>query len=147
MMTLTSTYDHRVIQGATSGEFLRRVHQLLLGADGFYDEIFQSLRIPYEPIRWAQDISVRQDDDADRQPRGRGLVRACRVRGHPPGSRHRPEYRQRAHPDRDIASPGLTLWDPDRESPVGPGGKASGKRFMTLREIPGIRRASYVRTM
>jgi 2-oxoglutarate dehydrogenase E1 component len=52
-MTLTSTYDHRVIQGAQSGEFLKRVHSLLIGEDGFYDEIFRSLRIPYEPIRWA----------------------------------------------------------------------------------------------
>ncbi len=54
--TLTSTYDHRIIQGAESGDFLRRVHQLLLGEDGFYDDVFQSLRVPYEPIRWVQDI-------------------------------------------------------------------------------------------
>ncbi|MDQ4053052.1 MAG: 2-oxo acid dehydrogenase subunit E2, partial [Actinomycetota bacterium] len=57
VMTLTSTYDHRVIQGAQSGEFLKRIHQLLLGEDEFYDEIFRSLRIPYEPIRWGSDIS------------------------------------------------------------------------------------------
>jgi len=55
VMTLTSTYDHRVIQGAQSGDFLKRLHQLLLGEDGFYDEIFQALRIPYEPVRWIQD--------------------------------------------------------------------------------------------
>ena len=58
IMTLTSTYDHRIIQGAQSGDFLRIVHQLLLGEDGFYDEIFRALRIPYEPIRWVQDISA-----------------------------------------------------------------------------------------
>ncbi|NUS65292.1 MAG: multifunctional oxoglutarate decarboxylase/oxoglutarate dehydrogenase thiamine pyrophosphate-binding subunit/dihydrolipoyllysine-residue succinyltransferase subunit, partial [Saccharothrix sp.] len=52
VITLTSTYDHRVIQGAESGEFLRRIHQLLLGEDGFYDDVFTSLRLPYEPIRW-----------------------------------------------------------------------------------------------
>jgi 2-oxoglutarate decarboxylase len=46
VMTLTSTYDHRVIQGAQSGEFLKRIHALLLGEDGFYDEIFRALRIP-----------------------------------------------------------------------------------------------------
>ena len=40
IITLTSTYDHRIIQGAESGDFLRRVHQLLLGEDGFYDDIF-----------------------------------------------------------------------------------------------------------
>ena len=57
-ITLTSTYDHRVIQGAQSGEFLRRMHQLLLGEDGFYDEVFSSLHIPYEPVRWVADKQV-----------------------------------------------------------------------------------------
>src|SRR5699024_4604291 len=56
VVTLTSTYDHRVIQGAESGEFLRKMHELLLGEDGFYDDVFTSLRIPYEPVRWTQDI-------------------------------------------------------------------------------------------
>ncbi|WP_313408030.1 multifunctional oxoglutarate decarboxylase/oxoglutarate dehydrogenase thiamine pyrophosphate-binding subunit/dihydrolipoyllysine-residue succinyltransferase subunit [Aeromicrobium sp.] len=147
MMTLTSTYDHRVIQGAQSGEFLRRVHQLLLGDEGFYDQIFQSLRIPYEPIRWAQDISVRHDDDVDRQARVLELIHSFRVRGHLMADTNPLEYRQRSHPDLDIASHGLTLWDLDREFPVGSFGKASGKRFMKLREILGILRDSYVRTM
>src|SRR5581483_1711793 len=56
IITLTSTYDHRIIQGAESGEFLKRIHQLLLGEDGFYDDIFTALRLPYEPVRWVQDI-------------------------------------------------------------------------------------------
>ena len=51
-VTLTSTYDHRIIQGAQSGEFLRRMQQLLLGEDGFYDTVFRALHIPYEPVRW-----------------------------------------------------------------------------------------------
>ena len=42
-MTLTSTYDHRVIQGAQSGEYLRRVEELLQGAEGFYAAAFASL--------------------------------------------------------------------------------------------------------
>jgi len=45
-ITLTSTYDHRVIQGAQSGDFLRRINEYLLGEDNFYDEIFTALRIP-----------------------------------------------------------------------------------------------------
>ncbi|HIT75480.1 MAG TPA: 2-oxo acid dehydrogenase subunit E2, partial [Candidatus Avipropionibacterium avicola] len=57
VMTLTSTYDHRIIQGAVSGEFLAVLHRILLGEDGFYDEIFRALRIPYEPIRWATDTT------------------------------------------------------------------------------------------
>ena len=69
VMTLTSTYDHRVIQGAQSGEFLKRMHGLLLGEEGFYDEIFRALRIPYEPIRWSKDISTNHDDDISKQAR------------------------------------------------------------------------------
>ncbi|MGB8909739.1 MAG: 2-oxo acid dehydrogenase subunit E2, partial [Candidatus Cybelea sp.] len=43
VMQITSTYDHRVIQGAQSGEYLRRVDELLQGRDGFYEAIFASL--------------------------------------------------------------------------------------------------------
>lgn len=59
VITLTSTYDHRVIQGAGSGQFLKIVHELLLGDHDFYDEIFESLRLPYEPVRWVQDVAIR----------------------------------------------------------------------------------------
>ena len=48
-MTMTSTYDHRVIQGAESGEFLRRIDELLSGADGFYESVFESMHIPLPP--------------------------------------------------------------------------------------------------
>src|SRR5688500_14091541 len=57
VMTLTSTYDHRIIQGAESGLFLAKIHQLLLGEDGFYDDLFRSMGIPYEPVRWRRDIN------------------------------------------------------------------------------------------
>jgi 2-oxoglutarate dehydrogenase E1 component len=43
VMTMTSTYDHRVIQGAESGEFLKRIDSLLQGEEGFYDTIFGAL--------------------------------------------------------------------------------------------------------
>ncbi|MGZ4490597.1 MAG: 2-oxo acid dehydrogenase subunit E2, partial [Nocardioidaceae bacterium] len=82
VMTLTSTYDHRVIQGAQSGEFLRRIHSLLLGEEDFYDEIFRALRIPYEPIRWAKDISTSHDDEISKQARILELIHSYRVRGH-----------------------------------------------------------------
>ena len=68
VMTLTSTYDHRVIQGAQSGVYLARLHALLLGEDGFYDDIFGSLRIPYEPIRWAQDVTADHENQIRRRP-------------------------------------------------------------------------------
>ncbi|MEN9882651.1 MAG: 2-oxoglutarate dehydrogenase component, partial [Actinomycetota bacterium] len=62
VVTLTSTYDHRIIQGATSGDFLRRIHNILLGEDNLYDEIFAALRIPYVPIRWTQDFQFTKGD-------------------------------------------------------------------------------------
>jgi 2-oxoglutarate dehydrogenase E1 component len=43
VMTITSTYDHRIIQGAESGSFLRRVESLLSGADDFYGDVFSAL--------------------------------------------------------------------------------------------------------
>ncbi len=145
VMTLTSTYDHRVIQGAQSGEFLKRVHQLLLGGDDFYDEIFRSLRIPYEPIRWSRDIATTHDDDISKQARILELIHAYRVRGHMMADTDPLEYRQRSHPDLEVESHGLTLWDLDREFATGSFG-GEGRRFMKLRQILGILRDSYCRT-
>jgi 2-oxoglutarate decarboxylase len=145
IMTMTSTYDHRVIQGAQSGEFLRRVHQLLLGEDGFYDEIFGALRIPYQPIRWANDIATSHDDEISKQARILELIHAYRVRGHMMADTDPLEYKQRSHPDLEVESHGLTLWDLDREFATGSFG-GEGRRFMKLRHILGILRDSYCRT-
>src|SRR5690606_12904107 len=144
VMTLTSTYDHRIIQGAQSGEFLRLIHQLLLGADGFYEEIFESLRIPYEPVRWVQDIQADHDDDVAKSARVMELIHAYRVRGHLMADTDPLEYRQRKHPDLDINSHGLTLWDLEREFPTGGFG---GRPRMKLRDILGVLRDSYCRTI
>ncbi|GAB2766752.1 multifunctional oxoglutarate decarboxylase/oxoglutarate dehydrogenase thiamine pyrophosphate-binding subunit/dihydrolipoyllysine-residue succinyltransferase subunit [Nocardioides salsibiostraticola] len=145
IMTLTSTYDHRVIQGAQSGEYLKRIHQLLLGENGFYDEIFRSLRIPYEPIRWGHDIALSHDDEVGKQARILELIHAYRVRGHMMADTDPLEYRQRSHPDLEIESHALTLWDLDREFATGSFG-GEGRRFMKLRTILGILRDSYCRT-
>jgi 2-oxoglutarate decarboxylase len=145
VMTLTSTYDHRVIQGAQSGEFLKRMHELLLGKEGFYDEIFRSLRIPYEPIRWSNDISTSHDDEISKQARILELIHAYRVRGHMMADTDPLEYRQRSHPDLEVETHGLTLWDLDREFATGSFG-GEGRRFMKLRQILGILRDSYCRT-
>ena len=145
VMTLTSTYDHRVIQGAQSGEFLKRMHQLLLGENEFYDEIFRSLRIPYEPIRWNNDIATSHDDEISKQARILELIHAYRVRGHMMADTDPLEYRQRSHPDLEVESHGLTLWDLDREFATGSFG-GEGRRFMKLRAILGILRDSYCRT-
>ncbi|MFB9904853.1 multifunctional oxoglutarate decarboxylase/oxoglutarate dehydrogenase thiamine pyrophosphate-binding subunit/dihydrolipoyllysine-residue succinyltransferase subunit [Allokutzneria oryzae] len=141
IITLTSTYDHRIIQGAESGEFLRRVHQLLLGEEGFYDEIFASLRIPYEPIRWVTDIP---EGAVDKTARVLELIDAFRSRGHLMADTDPLNYRQRKHPDLDVLSHGLTLWDLDREFAVG---GFSGKERMKLRDVLGVLRDSYCRTI
>ena len=133
ILTLTSTYDHRIIQGAQSGDFLRLVHQLLLGEQGFYDEIFESLRIPYEPIRWVQDISATHDDDINKVARVQELIHAYRVRGHLMADTDPLEYRQRKHADLDVTTHGLSLWDLDRSFATGGFG---GEPFLKLRSHP-----------
>jgi len=144
VMTLTSTYDHRIIQGAQSGEFLRRIHQLLLGEDGFYDEIFNSLRIPYEPVRWVQDIHVNKATQLDKTTRVQELIHAYRVRGHLMADTNPLDHEQRKHPDLDVLEHGLTLWDLDREFPTGGFG---GKQVMKLRDVLGVLRDTYCRTV
>ncbi len=143
LLTLTSTYDHRVIQGAVSGEFLRQMHELLLGANGFYDEIFESLRLPYEPIRWEVDISTSHDDDINKVARVQELIHSYRVRGHLMADTDPLEYRQRRHSDLDVSTHGLTLWDLERSFATGGFG---GEPFLKLRKILGILRDSYCRT-
>jgi len=142
-ITLTSTYDHRVIQGAGSGEFLRIIHQLLLGEQGFYDEIFESLRIPYEPVRWSADIQVDPLDQINKVARIQQLIHAYRVRGHLMADTNPLEYVQRKHADLDIRTHGLTLWDLDREWPTGGFG---GQPMLKFRDMLGVLRDAYCRT-
>ena len=164
IITLTSTYDHRIIQGAESGEFLRRVHGLLLGEPtvdgvGFYDEIFTALRVPYEPVRWVQDIP---EGAVDKTARVIELIDAYRTRGHLMADTDPLNYRQRRHPDLDVLSHGLTLWDlersfpvgdfggpsgPDGADPVGRFGGPAGVRHMRLRDVLGVLRDAYCRAV
>ncbi len=144
VVTLTSTYDHRVIQGAQSGDFLRRIHELLLGAENFYEEIFASVRIPYEPIRWVVDIEFARDAEIDKTARVQQLIHAYRTNGHLLADIDPLEYKQRSHPDLDVVTHGLTLWDLDREFATGGLG---GKQFMKLRDILGTLRDSYCRSV
>ena len=143
-ITLTSTYDHRVIQGAGSGEFLKRVHELLIGERGFYEEIFSDLRIPYEPIRWATDFDANDVDDRSKTARIQELINAYRVRGHLMADVDPLEYQQRTHPDLDVLTHGLSLWDLDRTFKTGGFG---GKPKAQLRDTLKILRDSYCRTV
>ena len=144
VITLTSTYDHRVIQGAGSGEFLRKIHELLLGERGFYDEIFADLRIPYEPIRWSTDIELSESESRSKESRVQELINAYRVRGHLMADIDPLEYQQRSHPDLDVLTHGLSLWDLDRTFKTGGFG---GKSKMMVRDVLKILRDSYCRTV
>ncbi|MFC2361658.1 MAG: 2-oxo acid dehydrogenase subunit E2, partial [Actinomyces dentalis] len=142
-LTLTSTYDHRVIQGAASGEFLRLVERKLLGLDGFWERAFESLRIPHEPVVWARDAVYDADLETGKPARVAELIHAFRQRGHLAADTDPLTYRLRRHPDLDITSYGLSLWDLDRAFPTGGLG---GTERASLREILNRLRDAYCRT-
>ena len=145
LVTLTSTYDHRVIQGAESGQFLNRIHDLLLGAERFYDELFASLKIPYEPVRWSSD---RAPDDTEsyleKQSRVIQLINMYRVRGHLLADLNPIGWEILKHSELDFAHYGLTVWDLDREFIVE---ELPGSRKQSLRQIIDTLRNSYCKTV
>jgi 2-oxoglutarate dehydrogenase E1 component len=144
VMALTSTYDHRVIQGAQSGEFLGLVHTKLLGHDGFYDRVFRSLRIPYEPMRWIQDGATSPEAEAIKPALIAELIHAYRSRGHLMADVDPLSSRPRKHPDLDIQTHGLTLWDLDR---VYATAGFAGRERQRMREVLSRLRDAYCRTM
>jgi 2-oxoglutarate decarboxylase len=146
-ITISSTYDHRIIQGAESGAFLARVHELLVGQHKFYDEIFADLGIPYPPLRWNVDRNPfflgedRTHEQTVRQARVMELINAYRVRGHliadiDPLHAMPLLY----HPELDIETYNLTIWDLDRLFITGGLG---GTESATLREILDILHRAY----
>ncbi|MGV9415623.1 multifunctional oxoglutarate decarboxylase/oxoglutarate dehydrogenase thiamine pyrophosphate-binding subunit/dihydrolipoyllysine-residue succinyltransferase subunit [Nocardia sp. NPDC003693] len=141
LQTLTSTYDHRIIQGAESGDFLRAVHNLLI-SDEFYDEIFHGMGVPYEPVRWRKDIKER---GIDKSTRVQEMISAYRNRGHLMADTDPLRLvhdKFRSHPDLDVTQHGLTLWDLDREFNVA---GFHGKERMKLRDVLSILRDAYCR--
>ncbi|MBV9091243.1 MAG: multifunctional oxoglutarate decarboxylase/oxoglutarate dehydrogenase thiamine pyrophosphate-binding subunit/dihydrolipoyllysine-residue succinyltransferase subunit [Mycobacteriaceae bacterium] len=141
LVTLTSTYDHRIIQGAESGDFLRTVHGLLL-SDDFWDDIFHELGIPYEPVRWRTD---NPDPIVDKNARVIELIAAYRNRGHLMADidpLRLDKTRFRSHPDLDVQTHGLTLWDLDRLFKVD---GFAGAQYKKLRDVLGLLRDAYCR--
>jgi 2-oxoglutarate decarboxylase len=141
LMTLTSTYDHRIIQGAESGDFLRTIHETLL-SDEFFDEIFRELGIPYEPVRWRID---NPDPISDKNARIIELIAAYRNRGHLMADidpLRLDKTRFRSHPDLDVLTHGLTLWDLDRVFKVD---GFAGAEYKKLRDVLSVLRDAYCR--
>jgi len=139
VMVITSTYDHRIVQGAESGAFLAMIDELLRGQHEFYDQIFADLGIRYRPYRWSIDVNPsilgeeRRLDAVRKQVKVFELINAYRVRGHliadlDPLGWQKVQY----HPELDIETYGLTIWDLDRRFNAGGVG---GAETATLREI------------
>jgi 2-oxoglutarate dehydrogenase E1 component len=147
VVTITSTYDHRIIQGAESGLFLKRVHELLTGEHGFYHEVFRSLGVPYEEVQWRQDVSPmnRERSYLQKQMQVATLVRAHRVRGHLIADLDPLSWREpKMHDELDPATYGLTIWDLEREFLTG---GVAGMEEMKLGELLHVLRDAYCRSI
>jgi len=147
VVTVTSTYDHRIIQGAESGLFLRRVHEHLIGGHGFYRDVFRSLGVPYEPVQWRRDTgtSDSHEDMLDKQMQVATLIRVHRVRGHLIADLDPLRWQEPTMPrELDPATYGLTIWDLDREFLTGGVG---GTRTLSLGQLLGVLRDAYCRTI
>ncbi len=146
-ITISSTYDHRIVQGAESGAFLARVHELILGESKFYDDIFSDLGLAHVPFRWSVDRNPalfagdQTREQTTKEARVMELINSYRVRGHliadiDPLHAMPVLY----HPELDIETYGLTIWDLDREFITG---GLAGTESAPLREILGILQRAY----
>jgi multifunctional 2-oxoglutarate metabolism enzyme len=148
IVTLTSTYDHRIIQGAESGEFLDAIESLIGGKERFYDEIFSALDIPYEPVRWARDVGTLTDPSSDpavtKGARVLQLINMYRVRGHLIADLNPLIREAKRHIELDPEYYGLGLWDLDR---VFYTDGFAGRHRSTLRDVLDVLRSAYCATV
>ncbi|MGE5432065.1 MAG: multifunctional oxoglutarate decarboxylase/oxoglutarate dehydrogenase thiamine pyrophosphate-binding subunit/dihydrolipoyllysine-residue succinyltransferase subunit [Syntrophomonadaceae bacterium] len=146
VMNITSTYDHRVIQGAESGLFLKLINDLLLGEENFYEDIFKDFNIPQKPVNYREDTqgktyaAIPGMDNIEKQAGILQLINIYRVRGHLIANLNPLGVNSIYHPELDPANHGFTIWDYDRKFITGGlGGKETG----TLREILDILQQTY----
>lgn len=145
-VTVTSTYDHRVIQGAESGMFLAKIHEYIIGQHNFYDEIFADLEINYPPLRWAEDFNPsifgydHLREQTVKQAKVLELINAYRIRGHLLADIDPLNMTSHHAAELDLESFGLTIWDLDREFITG---GLHGEDSATLRRILEILRKAY----
>ncbi|MFN3386266.1 MAG: multifunctional oxoglutarate decarboxylase/oxoglutarate dehydrogenase thiamine pyrophosphate-binding subunit/dihydrolipoyllysine-residue succinyltransferase subunit [Candidatus Thermochlorobacter sp.] len=139
VMTLSSTYDHRIIQGAESGELLAYIYHLLLGEENFYDEIFAAMNVPHRPFRHTVDKShlglmggLSTEDAIRKQTRVMQLINSYRERGHLIANINPLEYKPHYHPELEPDFYELSIWDLDR---IFITTNFGDKPSMTLREI------------
>ncbi|MBS1515553.1 MAG: multifunctional oxoglutarate decarboxylase/oxoglutarate dehydrogenase thiamine pyrophosphate-binding subunit/dihydrolipoyllysine-residue succinyltransferase subunit [Bacteroidetes bacterium] len=146
IMNMTSTYDHRIIQGAESGLFLKKVHELLIGEENFYESIFADLKIPSRPVVWKADnnaedfVGINNIAEIEKHGKALQLINMFRVRGHLLANIDPLFPKVQYHPELDSANYGFTVWDYDREF-ITDG--LAGKRSAKLREILSILHETY----
>lgn len=146
ILTLTSTYDHRVIQGAESGLFLAKIHEYLIGQHAFYDQIFADLEINYPPLRWAKDYNPslfghnQSAEQNEKQANVLQMINAYRVRGHLLADIDPLNMTSHHTAELELENFGLTIWDLDREFITG---GLHGEKTATLRRILDILRRAY----
>jgi 2-oxoglutarate decarboxylase len=151
VMTITCTYDHRIIQGAESGAFLGKLQGLLEGEDRFYDEIFEQTGMPYQPFRWEMDRGGAAAGFGEPQRMGEiakqaavlQLINAYRVRGHLIADLNPLGVKPSYHPELDPANYGLTIWDFDRQFMTGSLAIPGDLKLARLREIIEQLRQTY----
>jgi 2-oxoglutarate decarboxylase len=154
VITVSSTYDHRIIQGAESGMFLKKVHELLLGEDDFYVDIFRALNVPYEAVKWRRDVNPvdRETSLLEKQAKVNQLINMHRVRGHLIADLDPLQVKEpKMHAELDPATYGLTIWDLDREfltgTDAGIYAQVGGIPKMALGDLLGVLRDAYCRTV
>ena len=144
VVTVTSTYDHRVIQGAESGMFLARIHEFLKGQHGFYDQIFADLEIHFMPLRWAEDYNPTlfggDREQVEKQANVLQLINAYRIRGHLLADIDPLKMTSHHASELDLENFGLTIWDLDREFITG---GLHGEKTASLRRVLDILRKAY----
>ena len=144
VVTITNTYDHRVIQGAESGMFLARIHEFLKGEHGFYDSIFDDLEINFPPLRWAEDYNPSLfgggSEQVEKQANVLQLINAYRIRGHLLADIDPLKMTSQYTSELDLENYGLTIWDLDREFITG---GLHGEKTATLRRVLEILRRAY----
>ncbi|MEJ7585601.1 MAG: 2-oxo acid dehydrogenase subunit E2, partial [Acidimicrobiales bacterium] len=147
VMTMTSTYDHRIIQGAESGLFLKHIHELLTGENDFYGRVFRSLGVPYEAVQWRRDDNPvgREEAMLEKQMHVQTLINMHRVRGHLIADLDPLAWKEpHMHSELDPATYGLTIWDLDRQFLTD---GLAGRKGQDLGDILHVLRDAYCRTI
>ena len=146
VMQMTSTYDHRIVQGAESGLFLAKLQELLTGGEDFYVEIFRSLELPYRPLEWKRDthhsrLGLSGTHEAIMlQQKVLRMINSFRVRGHLQAHINPLGDEGQYHADLDPATYDLTIWDFDRKFMTG---GLAGMEEADLRTILSVLRDTY----